>query len=98
MFDSFSDLECLYRMSLAEFHRVLKVGGVLLFKCQDYTDSSTTLTHCFVHQWACENGFEPVDLFILVATGGRIYNPLLVQRHARKFHSYWFVFKKRGTK
>jgi len=25
---------------------------------------------------------------------GPAYNPALRQRHARKFHSYWFVFSK----
>jgi hypothetical protein len=99
MFDSWGELETMYRESLVEFYRILKVGGVLAFKCQDYTDSQTTLTHCFVFNWAVQAGFKTEDLFILTVDGGRIYNPSLVQRHARKFHSYWFVFRKgRGRK
>lgn len=94
MFDTFPQLCIMYQDSLVEFYRLLKKKGILAFKCQDYTDSKTTITHCLVHQWATTIGFYAKDLFILIATGGRIYNPSLIQRHARKFHSYWFVFQK----
>lgn len=94
MFPSWSDLEMMYRKALQEFYRVLVVGGIVAFKCQDYTDSKTTLTHCFVHNWAISQGFRVEDLFILVCSGGRVWNPRLVQRHARKYHSYWLVLKK----
>lgn len=94
MFDTWEDLENMYKKSLSEFYRILKKGGIVAFKCQDYTDSKTTLTHCFVHNWAIDIGFKSEDLFIMVFKGGRIWNSNLVQRHARKYHSYWFVFKK----
>lgn len=94
MFDTWEDLENMYKKSLSEFYRILKKGGIVAFKCQDYTDSKTTLTHCFVHNWAIDIGFKAEDLFIMVFKGGRIWNSNLVQRHARKYHSYWFVFKK----
>lgn len=94
MFDSWNDLEQMYKNSLIEFYRVLKKGGIVAFKCQDYTDSKTTLTHCYVNNWALEIGYKTEDLFILVWTGGRIWNSNLKQRHARKYHSYWMVLKK----
>lgn len=94
MFDSWSDLEEMYCKSLSEFYRVLRKGGIVAFKCQDYTDSKTTLTHCYVHNWALDQKFKVEDLFILVFTGGRIWNSKLKQRHARKYHSYWFVLRK----
>lgn len=94
MFDTWEGLKSMYQKSLAEFYRVLRKGGIVAFKCQDYTDSKTTLTHCYVHNWAIEQGFKIEDLFILVFTGGRIWNSKLNQRHARKYHSYWFVLKK----
>ena len=94
MFDSWKELEEMYKRSLQEFYRVLIKGGIVAFKCQDYTDSKTTLTHCFVHNWATEAGFKAEDLFILVFKGGRVWNSNLTQKHARKYHSYWFVFKK----
>ena len=94
MFDTWPELCIMYQDSLKEFYRILKQKGILAFKCQDYTDSKTTMTHCLVHQWAIQFGFYPKDIFILVAAGGRIYNPKLTQRHARKFHSYWWVLQK----
>ncbi|KKL90315.1 hypothetical protein LCGC14_1905920 [marine sediment metagenome] len=95
MFDSFADLCVMYQDSLKEFHRILKRKGILVFKCQDYTDSKTTMTHCLVYQWAELFGFYAKDLFILLANGGRIYNPSLRQKHARKFHSYLWVLEKK---
>ncbi len=95
MFDSFPELCIMYQDSLKEFHRVLARKGILVFKCQDYTDSKTTMTHCLVWQWAETFGFYAKDLFILTASGGRIYNPNLRQRHARKFHSYLWILEKK---
>jgi hypothetical protein len=94
MFDSWIELELMYKKALKEFYRILKKNGIIAFKCQDYTDSKTTLTHCHVYNWAIEIGFKTEDIFILNYTKGRIYNSNLEQRHSRKYHSYWFVFKK----
>jgi hypothetical protein len=94
MFDSWEDLEKMYKKSLSEFYRILKKGGIVAFKCQDYTDNVTTLTHCFVHNWALEIGFRAEDIFIKVHKGGRIWNSKLKQKHSRKFHTYWLVFRK----
>ena len=96
MYDKWQDLEWHYKNSLLEFARVLKTKGILIFKCQDYTDSKTTLTHTYVHKWAEEVGFYAKDLFILLSKGA-IANKSLQQRHARKYHSYYFVFE-RGKK
>ena len=94
MFDSWQELEQMYKKSLQEFYRIIKKNGIVAFKCQDYTDSKTTLTHCFVHNWAMEQGFRIEDLFIMYFKGGRIWNSNLIQRHARKYHSYWIVLRK----
>lgn len=90
--NGFDELKEHYLNSLIEFKRVLKRKGILIFKCQDYTDTKTTLTHIFVHQWAQEIGFYAKDLFILLSKGA-IVNKGLKQRHARKYHSYFFVFE-----
>jgi hypothetical protein len=94
MFPTWGDLERTYKGALDEFHRVLKPKGIVAFKCQDYTDAKTTMTHCLVYQWAMERGFYAKDLFIRYRNHGPAYNPALKQRHARKFHSYWWVFQK----
>ena len=96
MFDKWQELVDMYRGGLKEFYRLLKKGSYLIFKCQDYTDSKTTMTHCLIYNWAIEQGFYAQDLFILVCKSGRIYNPNLIQRHARKFHSYYWLFRKGG--
>lgn len=93
MFDSWEDLHEMYCRSLMEFYRVLSRKGILVFKCQDYTDSKTTLTHCLVWKWATEMGFYAKDIFIFI-NNLRIYNPNLTQRHARKTHSYFLVLSK----
>lgn len=96
MFPKWEDLERTYRGALSEFRRVLKPKGIVAFKCQDYTDSKTTLTHCHVWKWATEAGFYAKDLFIRYRTHGPAYNIHLRQKHARKFHSYWLVFENPG--
>ena len=94
-FDSWQELEDMYQDSLQEFHRILKPKGIVAFKCQDHTDSKTVMTHCYVWKWAEEIGFYAKDIFIKEYKGGRMYNPAQTQRHARKFHCYWWVFEKK---
>jgi len=93
MFDTFAELKEMYKSSLKEFQRILIKKGILIFKCQDYTDSKTTMTHCLVYNWAIEQRFYAKDLFIMI-NNSRIYNPNLTQRHARKTHSYFWIFQK----
>ena len=90
----FEALEELYRGILKEAYRILKKGGICIFKCQDFTDSKTTMTHCEVWKWATEIGFYPKDLAILNLPKNKVANPNLIQRHFRKVHSYFWVFKK----
>jgi hypothetical protein len=94
MFDNWGDLVATYKGALQEFRRVLRTGGIVAFKTQDYTDNRTTMTHCLVYQWAVEAGFYVKDFFVRFRDYGPAYNPVLRQRHARKFHSYWFVLEK----
>ena len=96
MFDKFEELENCYKGILAEAYRVLDKNGILIFKCQDYTDSKTTMTHCLVYQWAVEQGFYAKDIAILNLPTSKIYNGSLKQRHLRKTHCYFWVFQKKG--
>jgi len=93
IYKNFQDLEFDYRALLKEAYRLLKKKGILIFKCQDYTDSKTTMTHSLVYNWATEIGFYAKDLAILVKPN-KIYNGNLIQRHLRKIHTYFFVFIK----
>jgi len=95
-FTVFKDLGALYDMyslSIEEFYRILRKNGILIFKCQDTVLSAKNhFIHCWIMAEAKKTGFYPLDLFILMAqnriTDGR------VQQHARKFHSYFWVFRK----
>lgn len=87
----------MYKKSIGEFYRVLRFNGYLIVKCQDFTASgsekATDMNHALIYMWATEVGFWAKDIFILVAKN-RIYNPAVKQKTARKFHSYFWVFKK----
>lgn len=96
IFQDFAELECCYRGILVEAKRVLKSKGVLIFKCQDYTDSKTTMTHAFVYNWATELGFFAKDLAILVKPN-KVYNGNTTQRHFRKIHTYFWIFTNHAT-
>ena len=95
IFKDFKELEETYRGIIKEAFRILETQGILVFKCQDYTDSKTTMTHCLVWKWAIEQGFYPKDLAILNIERGKVANGNLTQRHLRKTHSYFFVFQKK---
>jgi hypothetical protein len=85
----------LYFAAMAEFHRVLRPGGALTFKCQDTIESGKqVMTHCYVWQEARRLGFVELDLFILVSEGRMIGWNHRRQVHARKFHCYFWVFQR----
>lgn len=90
---SWPELQELYKGILDEAYRILKTKGILIFKCQDYTDSKTTMTHVLVYNWATERGFYAKDLAILVKPN-KVYNGNTTQRHLRKIHTYFWVFQK----
>lgn len=91
------DLWDYYNESLLEFARVLKPFGVVVFKCQDVIHGRRNFfSHCEVMTQALNNGFFPRDLFVLVAKNRIIRDNLKEQQqHARKYHSYFWVFEKR---
>ncbi len=93
----FNDLKELYLGILKEAYRLLKKGGILIFKCQDFTDSFSFFTHILVYKLAREIGFYAKDLAILVKPN-KVYNPNLTQRHLRKIHTYFWVFQKKNVR
>lgn len=94
-FKNVDELWTFYGLSLREFMRVLKPGGILIFKCQDTVDSGKNrFSHCAVYEKALELGFKPKDLFVLLAKNRIIDVEPENQQHARKFHSYFWVFQK----
>lgn len=91
-------LQDLYVDAIKEANRVLKEGGIFVFKCQDKVSSGKQYwMHCFVYEQAIKNGFEAIDLFVLIAKSRLVANWQRNQKHARKFHSYFWVFKKKSS-
>lgn len=92
----YDELEDHYRNTIKEAYRVLKSGGVMVFKCQDIIHNHKMhCTHANVISWAEAQGFRLMDLFVLPARH-RLPSPNRAgtQKHARIFHSYFFVFKR----
>lgn len=89
------DIVDLYREGIQEAKRVLKIGGFLCVKCRDEIESSR---QCWAHREVydiatTELGMYPKDLFILKQMS-YVYIQHKTQQHARKNHSYLWVFIK----
>ena len=91
----YDELEEHYRGTISEAWRVLKPGGIFVFKCQDIIHNHRMhCTHFNVMLMADLEGFQVKDLFVLPAKS-RMPSPQKGrQRHARVFHSYFLVFEK----
>ena len=89
-----------YSCSLSEFNRVLRPGGILIFKCQDKVSSGKQyFTHAFIMREAEKIGFYIKDLFVLLAKSRLVADwQLKNQQHARKFHAYFLVLQKSNRK
>jgi len=89
-------LHSFYIESLKEFYRILKKDGILIFKCQDKVSSGKQyFSHVFIMNEAIKLGYYPLDLFILCAKNRIVADwQKKNQIHARKFHSYFLIFKK----
>lgn len=93
--DSMPDLFALYTDSLQELSRVLLPAGILIFKCQDTVYGSRNyFSHVWVMTEAERIGFRAIDLFIKLNKTALISWNYEIQHHARKLHSYFWVFKK----
>ena len=84
-----------YADMLKEAYRVLKPNGILIFKCQDKVSSGRQyMSHVYIMNKAVQIGFYPKDLFILLAKNRIVADWQRIQKHCRKFHSYFIVFQK----
>jgi len=86
----------LYRQGMKEAQRTLKPKGIMLVKCQDQVESGKNyFDHIKIYNIATEElNLLVEDLFILTRTG----TPMMRhnhQLHARKNHSYMWVFRKK---
>jgi hypothetical protein len=84
----------LYQRAGAEAHRVLKVGGVFIVKCQDQVSANRQrLTHVELINHFEGLDFYCKDLFVVMRTNQPGVSRMKKQVHARKNHSYFLVFQ-----
>lgn len=84
-----------YDEALERIHTVLRPKGLLVMKCQDIVESGKqNMNHCHIWVMAMTLGFKVEDLLILVRKSAPTGHNHHVQRHARKVHSYFWVFRK----
>ena len=84
----------LYSGGMSEARRTLKNKGMLWVKCQDEIQSSKQVwSHIEVYNIALAFGFYPKDMFVLISKT----NPPIQhkQKHARRNHSYLWIFEKK---
>ena len=87
----------LYRDGGLEAHRVLINNGVFIVKCQDEVCANRQrFTHVEIMEIYRKMGFVAEDLFVIVRNNRPGVSRLVRQIHARKNHSYFLVFWKRG--
>ena len=93
-----NDIIKLYLEGIMEAKRILKNEGQLWVKCKDEIESGfQRWSHTELKEIAEKLGFYTKDFFILVQK----MNPIVqikIQQHARKNHSYLWVFKKPNKK
>jgi len=88
----------LYDQAGSEAWRVLRERGVMIVKCQDEVCANRQrFTHIEVIQAYQGKGFVPEDLFVVMRNNRPGVSRTIKQVHARKNHSYFIVFWKRGT-
>jgi len=84
----------LYTRGMMEARRVLKHKGYLWVKCQDEIESGKQRwSHIEIYNIATANGFYAKDLFVLMQN----QKPPIQhanQKHARKNHSYLWIFQR----
>ena len=89
----------LYRDAGKEAFRVLRDRGVFIVKCQDEVCSNRQrFTHVEIMASYEKLGFVAEDLFVIVRTNRPGVSRAVKQVHARKLHSYFLVFWKKGRK
>ena len=96
-YTNYKELTDNYYNTLKELYRVCQKGGYVVMKCQDTVSGGKNhFTHCLIMNMAMEIGFYPRDMFILhnkvrINSFGTKWTK---QEHARKYHSYYWVFEK----
>lgn len=91
-----ADILRLYIEGMSEAHRVLHPeGGQLWVKCKDEVESGVQRwSHIEIYEAALRLGFFARDLFVVVPQSRTSSSRWARQIHARKNHSYLWVFER----
>ena len=96
-FTTFSSIHELYDVNdemLNRAFRLLKSKGILIIKTMDVSYKGKQIwVSDYIIQRAIQMGLELLDKFIL-SSHWRMFGKVRMQHKARKYHSYFFVFKK----
>lgn len=88
-----------YEHLITEAYRVLKPMGILVLKTQATVSGSIQLMTPYFSCVVANNlGFYTLDEFILTTKVRMISGKVKNQQHARKYHSFFYVFQKDNPK
>jgi DNA-binding CsgD family transcriptional regulator len=94
-FSSEQELKETYYELMQLAYRLLKEKGILVIKTQDTNYNGKQIwVHTIVERYAQEIGYELEDLFIKIQDHVMLRATLKQQTHARKYHSYFYVYRK----
>lgn len=86
----------LYFEVIRELDRILEIDGVAIIKCQDAVNNGENhWMHHNIYEDCVNLNFFPEDLFVLVSENVMVDPRIKQQQHARKNHSFFWVFRKR---
>jgi hypothetical protein len=92
-----AEIKELYRYGLPEAHRILRPRGIMIVKCQPMVDGGKQhWIDCTVFDWATVlHGMIGLDRFHMIPPAKPpMHSKWVVQQHARKWGSIFWVFKK----
>ena len=93
-FENVELLKKFYIDSFISLQRALKNKGILIVKCQDFVNGRRNYFIIdYVFTLARDFNFKVLDLFILLSKTRP--TKIKKQQHARKYHSYFIVLKKK---
>ena len=98
IYTSYNDLKSNYYNTLKELYRICDKGGFVVMKCQDtVTGGKQYFTHVMIMNMAMSIGFYPKDMVVLFnkVRMNSFGTKWKKQEHARKYHSYFWVFEKK---
>lgn len=85
----------MYYEGAEEARRVLKPRGILIIKAMDEVAGKQRLTHVELINHLTHHGYIVEDLFVVMRRDTPTLSTPTIQRHARKNHSYFLVFRKK---